>query len=117
MKPNSSKHHHNSRSTFTGQKGGDRRPVEVVIDKHQPIQAKPLEVRIGPGDNFEKCLRAFRAKVQKERILSTYNERASYEKPSDKKRRKINEAKRQQLEFCSKGECDHPEHASNRRER
>jgi ribosomal protein S21 len=53
--------------------------------------------------------------VQKERILSSYKERQHYEKPSDKKRRKINESKRKQLEFCSKGECVHTEHVSNRK--
>lgn len=64
----------------------------------EPVQAKPLEV-IVYNNNFDKALRAFRALVQKERILSTYKENQSYEKPSDKKRRKRNEAKRKSLEF------------------
>jgi ribosomal protein S21 len=64
----------------------------------EPVQAKPLEV-IVYNNNFDKALRAFRALVQKERILSTYKENQSYEKPSDRKRRKRNEAKRKSLDF------------------
>jgi ribosomal protein S21 len=115
MKPSNNKRP--NQSPYIGRRGGDTRPVAVVFDKHEPVQAKPLEVIIGPGDNFERCLRAFRAKVQKERIISTFKEKQSYEKPSDKKRRKISESKRNQLEMCSKGECEHSEHATNRRER
>ena len=57
------------------------------------IQAKPLEVKVS-GNNFDKAIRTFRALVQKERILSIYKEKQTYEKSSDKKRRKKNEAKR-----------------------
>jgi small subunit ribosomal protein S21 len=60
------------------------------------VQAKPLEVKVF-NNNFDKALRAFRALVQKERVLSTYKDRQSFEKPSDKKRRKRNEAKRKML--------------------
>jgi small subunit ribosomal protein S21 len=67
------------------------------FDYIEPIQAQPLEVRVY-GNNFEKALRAFRALVQKERVLSTYKEKRSYEKPSDKKRRKRNEARRKMME-------------------
>ena len=73
-------------------KGGD------PIDKHDPVQAKPLEVKVY-NDNFEKALKAFRALVQKERILSTYKEKQGYEKPSVKRRRKQNENKRKQFEL------------------
>ena len=44
-------------------------------------------------------MKAFRALVQKERVLSTYKEKSRYEKPSDKKRRKRNEMKRKLLEL------------------
>lgn len=50
------------------------------------VQARPLEVRV--NNNFDKAFRAFRALVQKERILSLYKEKQTYEKPSDKRRRK-----------------------------
>jgi len=81
-------------------KGGESTPV-VVSDKFAhtvPVQAQPLEVKVY-NNNFDKALRAFRALVQKERILSTYKEKQSYEKPSDKRRRKRNEMKRKQQEI------------------
>ena len=68
------------------------------FDYIEPIQAEPLEVRVY-GNNFEKALRAFRALVQKERVLSTFKEKRSYEKPSDKKRRKRNEMRRKLMEL------------------
>lgn len=119
MKPNSSKRYNgnNSRSTYTGTKGGDRKPIEKSVDKHEPVQAQPLQVIIRGGENFERALRAFRSLVQKERIISDFKEKRHFEKPSDKKRRKINESKRNQLEACSKGECKHTEHAENKRTR
>lgn len=97
-------------------KGGESLPVVVSDIKTagpgESIQAKPLEVKVY-GNNFDKALRAFRAVVQKERILSSYKEKQSYEKPSDKRRRKRNESKRKLLEACSKGHCVHEEHRKN----
>ena len=81
-------------------KGGESKPVEVN-DKYahiEAVQAQPLEVKVY-NNNFDKALRAFRALVQKERILSTYKEKQSYEKPSDKRRRKRNEMKRKRQEL------------------
>ena len=80
-------------------KGGESSQIEVN-DKveHLPIQAQPLEVKVY-HNNFDKALRAFRALVQKERILSVYKEKQSYEKPSDKHRRKRNEMKRKRQEL------------------
>lgn len=100
-------------------RGGDNKPVEVVNDKFahiEAVQAQPLEVKVY-GNNFDKALRAFRALVQKERVLSSYKEKQSYEKPSDKRRRKRNESARKQLELCSKGDCRHSDHAKNHKER
>lgn len=99
-------------------RGGETQPV-VVSDKFahiEAVQAQPLEVKVY-GNNFDKAMRAFRALVQKERVLSSYKEKQSYEKPSDKRRRKRNESARKQLELCSKGDCRHTEHAKNRKER
>jgi small subunit ribosomal protein S21 len=81
-------------------KGGESQPV-VVNDKFahiEPVQAQPLEVKVY-NNNFDKALRAFRALVQKERILSLYKEKQSYEKASDKRRRKRNEMKRKRVEM------------------
>lgn len=85
-------------------KGGDSSTV-VVSDTNnfahiEPIQAKPLEVVVY-NNAFDKALRAFRALVQKERILSVYKEKQTYEKPSDRRRRKRNEMKRKLLELNS----------------
>jgi small subunit ribosomal protein S21 len=113
-------HRKNWKHSKRAPRGGETQPV-VVSDKPQvgpgeAIQAHPLEVKVY-GNNFDKALRAFRALVQKERVLSAYKEKQSYEKPSDKRRRKRNESIRKQLELCSKGECVHSEHAKNRKER
>jgi small subunit ribosomal protein S21 len=69
---------------------------ETVKDQHEPIQAQPLEVKV--YDNFDRAFRAFKAIVQKERILSAYKEKQSYEKPSVKRRRKRAEARRKAFE-------------------
>src|SRR5271170_6110670 len=78
-------------------RGGETIADVPKVGPGEAIQAQPLEVKVY-GNNFDKALRAFRALVQKERILSTYKERQSYEKPSDKRRRKRNESKRKLLE-------------------
>lgn len=118
MKPNSNRRYNTNSSNFNrAKKGGEGSAIELVIEPHQPIQAKPLEIIVRDHDNVERCIRSFRSMVQKERILSDYKERQSYEKPSDKKRRKIGEYKRNQLEACSKGECNHSEHVGNKRTR
>lgn len=72
---------------------GDKRFAHII-----PVQAVPLEVKVY-GNGFDKALRAFRALVQKERVLSTYKERQGYEKPSDKKRRKRSESMRKEQEL------------------
>mgnify|MGYP002398536351 CR=1 FL=1 len=68
--------------------------------ENEAVLAQPLEVRVY-NNNFDKALRAFRALVQKERILSVYKEKQAYEKPSQKRRRKRNESKRKLLELQS----------------
>lgn len=68
------------------------------FDHIQAIEAKPLEVKVY-NNNFDRALKAFRALVQKERILSNYKEKQRYEKPSEKKRRKRNESSRKRQEF------------------
>lgn len=84
---------------FKGAKGGDNMPV-IVNDKSQPeaVQAQPLEVKVY-NNNIEKAMRAFRALVQKERIISLYKEKQTYEKKSDKIRRKKNESERKRYEL------------------
>jgi small subunit ribosomal protein S21 len=89
-------------------KGGEsyNKNLDELAEKAGPgpaFEGKPLEVAVY-GNNFDRALRAFRALVQKERILSLYKEKSTYEKPSDKKRRKRSEAIRKNLEFEGEGE-------------
>jgi ribosomal protein S21 len=77
---------------------------EILVDNYtyktsEAVQAKPLEVKVYNDKNFDKALKAFRALVQKEKILSIYKESLVYEKPSDRKRRKRNEFKRKLIEL------------------
>lgn len=81
-------------------KGGELLADSPKFGPGEAVQAQPLEVKVY-GNNFDKALRAFRALVQKERILSIYKENQAYEKPSDKKRRKRNEMKRKRFELES----------------
>lgn len=86
-----------SRVTFKKPKGGEI-TLPVAVGSQDPVTASYLEVKVY-NNQFDRAIRAFRALVQKERILSSYKERQSYEKPSDKKRRKRNEMKRKLLEL------------------
>ena len=95
----------NKNNSKRPRKEGDNKAV-AVNDKFahiEAVQAQPLEVKVY-GNNFDKALRAFRDCVQKEvKYFPTYKEKQSYEKPSDKRRRKINESKRKQMEVCRGG--------------
>jgi len=71
----------------------------------EPVQARPLEVKVY---NFDRALKAFRSLVQKERILSTYKEKQRFEKKSDKRRRKRNERKRKLMELEVKSDFSVP---------
>lgn len=92
------------RDNFKGTRGGETKPIEIVNDQNNkfshiiPIQAIPLEVKVYNGQ-FDRAARTFRTLVQKERILSIFKEKQSFEKPSDRKRRKRNEARRKQAEM------------------
>lgn len=86
---------------------------DINLDNKRPteeaIPYKPLEVLIlnanknVPDDVYRDCfyraLGAFRAKVQKEKVLSHYKMAHVYESPSEYKRRKINESRRKRMEF------------------
>jgi len=60
------------------------KPVEVVVNNKNK----------DPRDELEDAIRIFRGLITKERIMSVLKEHASYEKPSDKKRRKRREMQR-----------------------
>lgn len=96
------------------EKGGvDAGQSNAEMQAHEPVQAEYLEVEV--FGNFDKAMRSFRAKVQKERILSLFKEKQSFEKPSDKKRRKRNEMKRKLIELEMKE--DAPPRFKARRDR
>ena len=70
-------------------------PPEMDYSYFSPIQVKVY-------NNFDKAFKAFRTLVQSEKILSLYKEKQSFEKPSDKKRRKHNEMIKRSLEADAK---------------
>ena len=84
----------NSHKYKKNKKGGESKIKDSGVE---PVQAIPLQVKV--NNNFDRAFKAFRALVQKERILSIYKEHQRYEKPSDRRRRKINEAKRKLIEL------------------
>lgn len=64
-------------------------PEDTDLDLH------PLEVKVPPNVRFEEYMnyvKRFRAIVTKEKLMSDLKEHQSYEKPSEKKRRKIRES-------------------------
>ena len=91
-----SHYYSNKKNSKTISKGGDNIASESNSAPAE-LEFHPLEVRVY-NNNFDKALKAFRALVQKERILSLYKEKQSYEKPSQKRRRKKNESKRKIME-------------------
>ena len=52
---------------------------------------QPLQVEV--GESFEEGLRRFKSLIQRSKILTLYKESQSYEKPSEKRRRKKREIK------------------------
>jgi len=84
-------------------KGGE--PIIETIKNHLDDSYlddfTPLEVKVH-GSNFDRAFKTFRAIVQKEKILSLYKQKQTYEKPSVKRRRKRNEMRQKRLELESK---------------
>jgi ribosomal protein S21 len=72
------------------------------MNNHEPVIAKPIEVKIYKEKDFDRAMRAFRAMVQKEKVLSLYKEKQAHETKSQKKRRKQSEAKQKRLELTYK---------------
>ncbi|UCE17957.1 MAG: 30S ribosomal protein S21 [Gemmatimonadota bacterium] len=54
-------------------------------------------VHIRENESFEKALRRFNKTCMKEGILSEIRKRQHFEKPSERRKRKINSAKRKLL--------------------
>ena len=52
------------------------------------------EVRVGDNENIESALKRFKKKIQKAGILSEIKRRERYEKPSVKRKRKAEAARK-----------------------
>lgn len=74
-------------------------PATDYLDYFKPLQ---VTVRSGSRDDFDYAARAFKAKVQKEKVISNFKERQFFEKPSDKKRRKRREAEEKRFSMEAK---------------
>ena len=46
-------------------------------------------IEVGPGESLEKALRRFKKKIEREGVLKQLKARKHYEKPSEKKRKKL----------------------------
>ena len=58
------------------------------------------EVKVGENESIESALKRFKKKVQKAGILSEIKRRERYEKPSVKKKRKQEAARKRSRKFC-----------------
>ncbi len=50
-------------------------------------------VEVAPGEPLERALRRFKKKIEREGVLRQLKERKHYEKPSERKRRKMRAAR------------------------
>lgn len=81
---------------------GNSRPTEEAVP-YKPLEVVVLNSMARVSEEvykecFYRALSAFRAKVQKEKVLSHYKMAHVFESPSEYKRRKKNESKRKQME-------------------
>ena len=54
-------------------------------------------IRVKEGESFESALRRFKKKCEKAGILSDLRRHQHFEKPSERRQRKLNAARRKQL--------------------
>ena len=67
--------------------------MKTPLNYESDLGFRPLEVKIGETDDFERAVKLFKMIVQKDGILNDLRMRnMGYEKPSVKKRRKAREA-------------------------
>lgn len=69
-------------------------PAPVDFNKFRPIE---VVVEGSSREDFEHAFRKFKALFQRERVVGQLKEKMSYEKPSEKKRRKRREARDRRL--------------------
>jgi small subunit ribosomal protein S21 len=62
----------------------------------------PTGVRVRDNESFEQALRRFKRKCEKAGILSEVKRRRYYEKPSEKRKRQIIQARKKMLRKLAK---------------
>jgi len=68
--------------------------VQAVVIKTRRGVRNLSEVRVNEGENIENALKRFKKKIQKAGILSEIKRRERYEKPSVKRKRKSEAARK-----------------------
>jgi len=63
--------------------------IPTPFEDLEPFEC--LEVRVNHPDEFERALKTWKSKVQKDGVLNDFRAHTAYEKPSDKRRRKRRE--------------------------
>ena len=63
-------------------------------DSQRPESGLLSEIIIQDGENFERALRHFKKKCEKAGILSDLRKHRHYEKPSERRKRKLSAAHR-----------------------
>lgn len=73
--------------------------LKKVPSEFDHSRVRPIEVVVegSSREDFEHALRKFKALFQRERVVGQLKERSSYEKPSEKKRRKRRQARERRL--------------------
>lgn len=68
--------------------------MQAVVRKTRRGVSNLAEVRVNEGENIENALKRFKKKIQKAGILSEIKRRERYEKPSVKRKRKSEAARK-----------------------
>jgi small subunit ribosomal protein S21 len=66
--------------------------IDVSIQRQGGIRMPGIRVR--DGESFESALRRFKKKCEKAGVLSDLRKHQHFEKPSERRKRKMNAAKR-----------------------
>lgn len=65
-----------------------------VVDLHEPVRARHLEVKVEDQRDIERAIRKFTKKVRLDGILQEYSKKQRFVKPSEAKRQKRMAAQR-----------------------
>lgn len=72
--------------------------IVVIVEQKYLKEVKTLpEVRVRENENIESALKRFKKKIQKAGILSEIKRRERYEKPSVKRKRKSEAARKRRV--------------------